>query len=144
MGSAKQGLVACSCLVNTLLTTDPYLYQASVILVGSFNVGWAELGRFPFRSAVDEFWPSSMGDGGALGPALGAWLAMIVTYITALAVCYWVVAATRRSWDYLTTTSILHWVLTCAGEWMASRVVPQGFGCPLPAKLRPLNCAFRF
>jgi hypothetical protein len=39
--------------------------QVSIVLVGAFSVGWAELGRFPFRIARGDF------DPGQQGPPLG-------------------------------------------------------------------------
>lgn len=31
------------------------------------------------------------------------------------------VRATKRSWDYVITTSFIHWVLCCLGEWVGGR-----------------------
>jgi hypothetical protein len=58
--------------------------------VGAFDAGWAELGRFPFRHALHEFNPSS---GTSTHDALGAWLAMVVVFISSLAISFWVVRA---------------------------------------------------
>jgi len=90
-----------------LLLFYVYYYVASIIFVGAFEVDWSLLGGFPFRTTRSQF------DPGAGGGALGAWLAMLVAYIASLGLAYFVVAATRRSWDYVITTSIVHWVLCC-------------------------------
>eukprot|EP00798_Chlamydomonas_sp_ICE-L_P021347 gene21347-28282_t len=82
-------------------------YLASIIFVGSFDVDWNDLGKFPFRIDKYEFNP---GDGGG---ALGAWLAMVLTYCCSLGLTYFVVKATRKSWDYVATASVFHFVLCC-------------------------------
>ncbi|PNG99018.1 hypothetical protein TSOC_015213, partial [Tetrabaena socialis] len=40
-----------------------------------------------------------------------AWLAMVLTYFSCLGLAYGVVQATRRSWDYVVTSSVVHLVL---------------------------------
>eukprot|EP00200_Dunaliella_tertiolecta_P001440 CAMPEP_0202349856 /NCGR_PEP_ID=MMETSP1126-20121109/7169_1 /ASSEMBLY_ACC=CAM_ASM_000457 /TAXON_ID=3047 /ORGANISM="Dunaliella tertiolecta, Strain CCMP1320" /LENGTH=100 /DNA_ID=CAMNT_0048941727 /DNA_START=646 /DNA_END=948 /DNA_ORIENTATION=- len=47
------------------------------------------------------------------GGALGAWLAMVITYVLSLLLAYYVVRATKRTWDYMITTSFIHWVICC-------------------------------
>ena len=44
-----------------------------------------------------------------------AWLAMVITYTTCLGLTLFIVRATQRSWDYVTTTSILHFLLAIIG-----------------------------
>eukprot|EP00877_Chromochloris_zofingiensis_P008000 jgi/Chrzof1/3453/Cz12g26050.t1 len=83
-------------------------YLVSVVLVGSFRLPWESLGSFPFRTAWYEFNPAA-GD-----PGLAGWLAMPITYLLSVSLAYLVVACTRKTWDYATTTSILHWVICCA------------------------------
>lgn len=80
-------------------------YVWSIILVGSLKVDWHELGRYPFRIRKSEFSPQHR------DAALGAWLAMVLTYTLCLGLTYWVVRCTRKSWDYVVTSSILHLVL---------------------------------
>lgn len=80
-------------------------YLLSVILVGSFKLNYKELGKYPFRIRLSEFNP---GDGGG---ALGAWLAMVLTYTLTLGLTYQIVRVTRKSWDYVCTTTIVHWLL---------------------------------
>mmetsp|Transcript_24838 Transcript_24838/g.67659 ORF Transcript_24838/g.67659 Transcript_24838/m.67659 type:complete len:154 (+) Transcript_24838:301-762(+) len=82
-------------------------YVLSIILVGAFGVEWTRLGGFPFRTAMSEFNPE------AGGGALGAWLAMVITYVLSLLLAYYVVRATKRTWDYMITTSFIHWVICC-------------------------------
>ncbi|KXZ43448.1 hypothetical protein GPECTOR_90g535 [Gonium pectorale] len=45
---------------------------------------------------------------------MGAWLAMVLTYVCSLGLTYGVVAATRKSWDYVFTSSLLHLILCIA------------------------------
>ncbi|GFH06472.1 uncharacterized protein HaLaN_01110 [Haematococcus lacustris] len=68
-------------------------YLVSIVAVGSSRAGWSELGRFPFRINKEDFNPG--GSGPALAPAS-------VT-----------VRVTRKTWDYMASTAILHWVLCC-------------------------------
>lgn len=82
-------------------------YILAVIMVGGFHVEWNELGRYPFRISMGDFNPA---DGGA---ALGAWLAMVLTYVCSLAMAFFIVGQTRKSWDYVVTTSLLHFVICC-------------------------------
>ncbi|KAG1673076.1 hypothetical protein FOA52_013145 [Chlamydomonas sp. UWO 241] len=82
-------------------------YILSIIMVGAFKVSWSGLGKFPFRESILEFNPA--GDGGALG----AWLAMVLTYLCCLALAFFVVKQTKRTWDYVMTTTLLHFVITC-------------------------------
>lgn len=46
----------------------------------------------------------------------GAWLAMVLTFVCGLGLTFFVVRQTRRSWDYVVTTSIVHFVICCIGE----------------------------
>ena len=92
-------------LINSLI--ELILMQVSVILVGGMSVPWSQLGRFPFRISAEQFNPSL---GGA---ALGGWLAMLITYVLVLPLAYFVVHATKKSWDYIFTTTIFHFVLCC-------------------------------
>ncbi|KAG2434008.1 hypothetical protein HYH02_012468 [Chlamydomonas schloesseri] len=80
-------------------------YLWSILLVGSLKVDWNELGAYPFRIRKDEFSPAHR------DAALGAWLAMVLTYLCSLGLTYGVVKATRKSWDYVVTSSLVHWVL---------------------------------
>mmetsp|Transcript_27754 Transcript_27754/g.70752 ORF Transcript_27754/g.70752 Transcript_27754/m.70752 type:complete len:154 (-) Transcript_27754:889-1350(-) len=82
-------------------------YLDSIILVGAFKAGWNELGKYPFRIRRLEF------DPGLGGPALGAWLAMVITYTLSLTLAFWVVRVTRKTWDYVITTSVFHFVVCC-------------------------------
>ncbi|KAL6765396.1 hypothetical protein V8C86DRAFT_2458718 [Haematococcus lacustris] len=82
-------------------------YLVSIVAVGSSRAGWSELGRFPFRINKEDFNP------GGSGPALGAWLAQAVTLALTLLPAYHVVRVTRKTWDYMASTAILHWVLCC-------------------------------
>mmetsp|Transcript_72846 Transcript_72846/g.147386 ORF Transcript_72846/g.147386 Transcript_72846/m.147386 type:complete len:154 (+) Transcript_72846:245-706(+) len=82
-------------------------YLWSVVMVGAFGIDWSELGKYPFRIDKAEFNPA--GDGGALG----AWLSMVLTYLLCLALAFFVVKQTKRTWDYVATTSLLHFVLCC-------------------------------
>ncbi|GAX79648.1 hypothetical protein CEUSTIGMA_g7089.t1 [Chlamydomonas eustigma] len=82
-------------------------YILSIVLVGGFHVNWQQLGRFPFRINQFEFNPAAGGD------ALGAWLAMVLTFTCSLALTYLVVKATRKAWDYVVTTSLFHFVICC-------------------------------
>lgn len=52
----------------THVVLPPYPLQWSVIMVGAFDVDWSDLGKYPFRTDMDEFDPS--GDGGALGESV--------------------------------------------------------------------------
>lgn len=60
-----------------------------------------------FRVTAQEFNPS-LGGG-----ALGGWLAMVITFVLVLPLAYFVVRATKKSWDYICTTAILHFALCC-------------------------------
>ena len=40
---------------------------------------------------------------------------MVITYTTCLGLTLFIVRATQRSWDYVTTTSILHFLLAIIG-----------------------------
>lgn len=80
-------------------------YLLSIIFVGSFKVNFKELGGYPFRIRFSEFNP------GGNNAALGAWLCMLLTYALTLGLTYQIVRVTRKSWDYVCTTSILHWLL---------------------------------
>lgn len=40
---------------------------------------------------------------------------MVLTYLCCVAVAYWVVRVTRKTWDYMTTTSLIHFALCCIG-----------------------------
>jgi uncharacterized membrane protein (DUF106 family) len=71
------------------------------------NLGWSSMAKFPFRVSPTEFNP------GVGSSALGGWLAMVITYVLVLPLAYFVVRATKKSWDYICTTSILHFVLCC-------------------------------
>lgn len=83
-------------------------YIICIIMVGSFKVDWHELGKYPFRIDKDEFCPKGYG-----GAALGAWLAMVITFTVSLGLTMAIVRATQRSWDYVFTTSIVHFVICC-------------------------------
>lgn len=48
---------------------------------------------------------------------------MVLTYTLCLGLTYWVVRCTRKSWDYVVTSSILHLVLCIIG---GSRVLRFG------------------
>lgn len=52
----------------------------------------------------------------------GAWLAMVVTFVLCLGLAYWVVAVTRKTWDYLVTASTFHFVVCCIGEARAASI----------------------
>ncbi|GLI63645.1 hypothetical protein VaNZ11_006643 [Volvox africanus] len=80
-------------------------YVWSIILVGALHVDWHQLGKYPFRIQRSEFSPHRRDD------ALGAWLAMVLTYICCMGLTYGVVKATRKSWDYVVTSSVLHLLL---------------------------------
>ncbi|KAG2482333.1 hypothetical protein HYH03_018721 [Edaphochlamys debaryana] len=80
-------------------------YIWSIILVGALHVDWHELGAYPFRIRKDEFSPAHR------DAALGAWLAMVLTFLCSLGLTYRVVAATRRAWDYVATCALVHLVL---------------------------------
>lgn len=92
-------------------------YLWSVILVGAFHVCWSELGRYPFRISMKEFNPQHGGG------ALGAWLAMVLTFLCSLGSTFFVIGQTRKSWDYVVTTSLLHFVICCA----ANQVFPTNW-----------------
>ncbi|MEW5304450.1 MAG: hypothetical protein WDW38_010394 [Sanguina aurantia] len=83
-------------------------YLVSIILIGALKVGWQELGRYPFRISSGEFSPTHS------YPALGAWLAMVITYTLSIGLSFCVVKATRKSWDYIATASLLHLILCIA------------------------------
>ncbi|EFJ46786.1 hypothetical protein VOLCADRAFT_92949 [Volvox carteri f. nagariensis] len=79
--------------------------QWSIILVGALHVDWHQLGRYPFRTRRSEFSPRRRDD------ALGSWLAMMLTYTCCVGLTYGVVGATRKSWDYVVSSSLLHLLL---------------------------------
>jgi hypothetical protein len=41
---------------------------------------------------------------------------MVLTYVCCLGLCYFVIKQTRKSWDYVVTTSLLHFVICCIGK----------------------------
>mmetsp|Transcript_839 Transcript_839/g.1264 ORF Transcript_839/g.1264 Transcript_839/m.1264 type:complete len:153 (+) Transcript_839:203-661(+) len=97
-------------LVTFLFSFYFLYYIFAVILVGGFHVGWSELGRFPYRISEHEFNPA-LGGG-----ALGSWLAMVLTFIASFGLAFWVVRATRKTWDYLLTTSLVHFIICCGAN----------------------------
>lgn len=42
---------------------------------------------------------------------------MVITFCLCIALAFYVVAATRKTWDYLATLSLVHFVICCIGEW---------------------------
>lgn len=80
-------------------------YVWSVILIAALKEDWDELGRLPFRIRKSEFTPAHH------DAALASWMAMVLTYTTSLLLTYGVVKATRKSWDYVVTTSIVHLIV---------------------------------
>lgn len=46
----------------------------------------------------------------------GSWLAMVITYTLSIGLSFFVVKATRKSWDYIATASLLHLILCIASE----------------------------
>ena len=41
---------------------------------------------------------------------------MVLTFVVSLLLTFFVVNATRKSWDYVVTTSLLHFIICCIGE----------------------------
>ncbi len=48
--------------------------------------------------------------------AAGSWLAMVLTYTCCLGLTYGVIRATRKSWDYVVSSSVLHLLLCIISE----------------------------
>uniref|UniRef100_A0A6U2HSI1 Protein SYS1 homolog n=1 Tax=Chlamydomonas euryale TaxID=1486919 RepID=A0A6U2HSI1_9CHLO len=90
-----------------LLTFYVVYYLMSVIMVGAFGVPWTELGKYPFLTEMDVFNPAGAGG------ALGTWLAMVITYLSTLALAFIVIKQTKRTWDYVATTTLIHFVICC-------------------------------
>ncbi len=138
-------------------------HQVSIILVGGFQAGWDQLGKFPFRITLSEFNPHA--GGAALGePSVPTVMhtsghshssssRSIVRVMAGhgnnvllfnrahirrrqgvrrdgdIAAAYYPqhfplshrsscethTQATRRAWDYVVTTSLLHFVICCIG-----------------------------
>ena len=42
---------------------------------------------------------------------------MVITLTCSLGLTFFVIQATRRSWDYVATTLLFHFVLCCIGKW---------------------------
>lgn len=57
-----------------------------------------------------------------LCPAAGSWLAMVITYTLSIGLSFFVVKATRKSWDYITTASLLHLILCIISEWLVPSI----------------------
>jgi hypothetical protein len=46
----------------------------------------------------------------------GAWLAMVITFTCSLGLTFFVVRQTRKSWDYVVSASVVHFVICCIGK----------------------------
>mmetsp|Transcript_45309 Transcript_45309/g.115979 ORF Transcript_45309/g.115979 Transcript_45309/m.115979 type:complete len:158 (+) Transcript_45309:261-734(+) len=98
-------------LAVLLLAFYASYYLLAVILTAAFQSPWrgvTGVATYPFEHDNELFNPSK---GGA---ALGRWLAMVLTYLAALAVNYFYIKTTRLTWDYACSASLLHLALTCA------------------------------
>lgn len=88
-----------------------FYYLLSIILVASFHSPWTDLhlglASYPFQHAKLLFNPAHATE------SLGRWLAMVLNYLLAFGTNYFIVKSTRLTWDYVVTTSIIHFILTC-------------------------------
>lgn len=68
--------------------------------------------KMPFQ--MDEFDPGH-------SQHIAPWLAMVVAFVCAIGLMFWVVRSSARTWDYATTLSIIHWVVSMCGESTPAR-----------------------